>query len=87
MPGAGVFMETELFRERHPWVRDDDIRPKGIAREMAEAYASFDDFVKRNQLARMEGLLLRYLSQVWNALSHNVPSAATFWNASRIPFR
>jgi hypothetical protein len=24
----------------------------------------------------MEGLLLRYLSQVWNALAHNVPSAA-----------
>ena len=43
---------------------------------MAESYASFDDFVKRNQLARMEGVLLRYLSQVWNALSHNVPSAA-----------
>jgi superfamily II DNA or RNA helicase len=66
----------ELFRERHPWVRDEDIRPKGIAREMAESYAGFDDFVKRNQLARMEGLLLRYLSQVWNALAHNVPSAA-----------
>ena len=66
----------ELFRERHPWVRDADIHPKGIAREMAEGYSSFDDFVKRNQLARMEGLLLRYLSQVWNALEHNVPSAA-----------
>jgi superfamily II RNA helicase len=66
----------ELFRERHPWVRDEDIRPKGIASEMAESYSSFDDFVKRNQLARMEGVLLRYLSQVWNALVHNVPSAA-----------
>jgi len=65
----------ELFRERHPWVQDDDIRPKGIASEMAEHYASFEDFVKRNQLARMEGLLLRYLSQVWNTLVHNVPSA------------
>jgi hypothetical protein len=43
---------------------------------MAESYASFDDFVKHNQLARMEGLLLRYLSQVWNALEHNVPSTA-----------
>lgn len=66
----------ELFRERHPWVGEEAIRPKGIAREMAETYAGFDDFVRRNQLARMEGVLLRYLSQVWNALAHNVPTAA-----------
>ena len=36
----------ELFRERHPWIDDAAIRPKGIAREMAESYASFDDFVE-----------------------------------------
>ena len=71
-----VHATFDLFRERHPWVRDEDIRPKGIAREMAEHYVGFDDFVKRNQLARMEGLLLRYLSQVWNALTHTVPPAA-----------
>jgi len=73
-----TFIRTtfELFRERHPWVDDEAIRPKGIAREMAEGYASFDDFVKRNQLARMEGVLLRYLSQVWNTLARGVPTAA-----------
>jgi hypothetical protein len=63
-----------VFADRHPWVRDESIRPKGIAREMALVYSGFDDYVKRTGLARMEGLLLRYLSQVWNALSHNVPA-------------
>jgi superfamily II RNA helicase len=71
-----IYASFELFRGRHPWVDDAAIRPKGIAGEMAETYASFDDFVKRNQLARMEGVLLRYLSQVWNTLARGVPSAA-----------
>ena len=43
---------------------------------MAEGYASFDDFVKRNQLARMEGRLRRYLNQVWTTLARGVPAAA-----------
>ena len=73
---AFIHSSFDLFAERHPWVRDESIRPKGIAREMALVYSSFDDYVKRTGLARMEGLLLRYLSQVWNALSHNVPAAA-----------
>ena len=76
-PNAEFLRATfALFAEHHPWVRDEAVRPKGVAREMAEGYLSFDDYVKRNQLARMEGVLLRYLSQVWNALAHNVPAAA-----------
>ncbi|MCA9510308.1 MAG: DUF3516 domain-containing protein [Myxococcales bacterium] len=66
----------EHFALHHPWVRAEQVRPKGIAREMVERYASFADTVRANQLARMEGVLLRYLSQVWNALAHNVPAAA-----------
>jgi len=66
----------EHFALHHPWVREEQVRPKGIAREMVERHASFADSVRANQLARMEGVLLRYLSQVWNALSHNVPASA-----------
>ncbi|MGI9592172.1 MAG: DUF3516 domain-containing protein, partial [Myxococcota bacterium] len=65
-----------VFREAHPWVGEADVRPKGIAREMAEGYRDFGDFVKEYAVARSEGLLLRYLSQVHNTLVQNVPEDA-----------
>jgi len=66
----------EIFCAAHPWIEAEDIHPKGIFREMAEAYASFEDTVKRLELGRMEGLLLRYLGQVYTALSQTVPESA-----------
>jgi len=63
------------FAGKHPWVDDENVRPKSIAREMFELYASFSDYVKRYGLERSEGLLLRHLSQVWKVLSQTVPDA------------
>ncbi len=62
-----------LFAERHPWVGRDDIRPKGVAREIYETYSEWNDYVKRMEIARVEGLLLRYLGQVHNTLARSVP--------------
>lgn len=62
-----------LFREVHPWVGEDDVRPKGVAREMIEGWRDFVDYVKEYGIARSEGLLLRYLSQVHGTLVRNVP--------------
>ena len=64
------------FAATHPWVEDENVRPKSIAREMFELYASFPDYVKRYGLQRSEGLLLRHLSQVWKVLSQTVPDSA-----------
>ena len=65
-----------VFAEHHPWVREENVRPKSIAREMFEDYCSFHDYVKQYALARSEGLLLRYLSQVHNTLAKSLPPAA-----------
>ncbi|MGH0038396.1 MAG: DEAD/DEAH box helicase [Myxococcota bacterium] len=65
-----------LFSEKHPWVGEEAIHPKNLAREMVESCAGFDDTVKRYGLARMEGVLLRYLSQVHGTLARSVPEAA-----------
>jgi len=61
------------FAAQHPWVEDENVRPKSIAREMYERYDSFADYVKRYGLQRSEGLLLRHLSQTWKVLSQTVP--------------
>lgn len=71
-----IYATFNLFAEKHPWASTESIRPKSIAREMAESYASFDDYVKRCEIAAREGLLLRYLSQVHDTLVRSVPEAA-----------
>jgi hypothetical protein len=65
-----------LFRGAHPWVGGRDIRTKSIGREMLEGYLGFGDFVKRYALERSEGVLLRYLSQLYKTLKQSVPDAA-----------
>ncbi len=60
----------------HPWIGEENVRPKSIAREMYERYLSFADYVRAYGLERSEGLLLRHLSQVWKVLSQTVPEAA-----------
>ena len=64
------------FAAKHPWVEQENVRPKSIAREMFERYLSFADYIKDYGLQRSEGLLLRHLSQVWKVLSQTVPESA-----------
>ena len=49
--------------------------PKSVLREMWEQAMSFTDFVRRYQLARSEGLVLRYLSDAYRTLRQTVPEA------------
>jgi superfamily II DNA/RNA helicase len=63
------------FRGDHPWVGGRDIRTKLIGREMLLDYLGFGDFVKRYHLERSEGVLLRYLSQLYKTLKQSVPEA------------
>jgi len=71
-----VYAAFSLFAKTHPWVGDENIRLKSIAREIFEELWSFDDFTREYAIARSEGLLLRYLSQVLNTLVKTVPQAA-----------
>ncbi len=68
-----LYSTFDLFAEKHPWLEAENIRPKSIAREMAESFMGFHDYVRTYGLERSEGLLLRYLSQVHSTLSQSVP--------------
>ncbi|MBN2528257.1 MAG: DUF3516 domain-containing protein [Deltaproteobacteria bacterium] len=61
------------FSSTHPWVGGDYIHPKNIAREMFENCYDFNYYVQQYGLARSEGVLLRYLSQVYKAAVQTVP--------------
>ncbi|WP_018969391.1 DEAD/DEAH box helicase [Rubritalea marina] len=73
-PGKGFIYDTyNQFREKHPWVRSEGIRPKSIAREMFEEYLDFEDYIKDYKLERSEAILLRHLSEVYKVLAQTVP--------------
>jgi len=61
------------FRAKHPWVAGSLIAPKSIARELFEEYSDFGNYIRRYGLHRSEGVLLRYLSQVYKTLDQNIP--------------
>jgi hypothetical protein len=65
----------EIYRQSHPWLREDGLSPASVVREMYEQAMTFTDFVGRYQLARSEGLVLRYLTDAYRTLRHTVPEA------------
>ncbi|WP_028058655.1 DEAD/DEAH box helicase [Candidatus Solirubrobacter pratensis] len=62
-----------LYRETHPWVLESDLSPKSVVRDMYETGRSFTEFVAFYGIARVEGLVLRYLSDTYRALRQTVP--------------
>ena len=65
----------EVFASSQPWIRDFELSPKSVVREMFEQGMSFTDFVTRYQLARSEGLVLRYLTDAYRTLRVTVPES------------
>jgi hypothetical protein len=68
-----IYDTFNRFSADHPWVGEENIRPKSIAREMFETFQSFPDYIRDYDLQRVEGLLLRYLSEVYKVLVQTVP--------------
>ena len=62
------------FVETHPWLNRGGFEPKSVVRDMIEQAMGFTQFVGYYSLARAEGSLLRYLTDVYRALLHNVPA-------------
>lgn len=71
-----VYDTFNQFSAKHPWVGQENIRPKSIARDMHEQFLSFVEYIREYDLERSEGLLLRYLSEVYKVLAHTVPPTA-----------
>ncbi|HET6937544.1 MAG TPA: DUF3516 domain-containing protein [Nocardioides sp.] len=63
----------ELYRQSHPWLDPEALEPKSVLREMWEQGMGFTELVARYQLARSEGLVLRYLTDAYRTLRQTVP--------------
>ncbi len=62
-----------VYRKSHPWVGDHPLSPKSVVRDMYERAMTFSEFVSYYELARTEGIVLRYLASAYKALDHTVP--------------
>jgi hypothetical protein len=71
-----IYDTFNAFADRHPWVGQENIRPKSIVREMFESFFAFGDYIRTYELQRAEGLLLRHINSVYGVLSQTVPDAA-----------
>lgn len=66
----------EAFSRQHPWALSYEIAPKSVVRDMYEQGLAFNGYVKEYGLERAEGVLLRYLSEVYRALERSLPESA-----------
>jgi superfamily II RNA helicase len=77
MPQADLLQAAyEIYARGHPWVRDHELSPKSVARDMHERAMTFAEYVSFYGLARSEGLVLRYLADAYKALRQTVPEEA-----------
>lgn len=63
----------DVYRKSHPWVGDHPLSPKSVIRDMYERAMTFTEFTSYYDLARTEGIVLRYLAGAYKALDHTVP--------------
>ncbi len=58
-----------------PWANDYELSPKSVLRDMLEGANDFKGYVQKLNIARSEGILLRYLAEAFRSLDRTVPVA------------
>ena len=66
----------ETYRSKQPWVPVEALSPKSVVREMYENAWSFGELVRQYELSRSEGIVLRYLTDVYRTVRQLLPQAA-----------
>ncbi len=66
----------ETYRVGHPWVSEFAPSPKSVVRDMIERSMTFAELISFYELARSEGVVLRYLADAYRALRRTVPESA-----------
>ncbi|MGA9279379.1 DEAD/DEAH box helicase [Ilumatobacter sp.] len=67
-----IYSSFNRFRAHHPWVGGDTVKPKSVVRDLYERSMTFGEYVSHYKLKRSEGVVLRYLSDVYKGLVQNI---------------
>ncbi len=68
-----LYDSFNAWSTNHPWLGNENVRPKSVARDMYERVMTFREYVNHYGIKGSEGVLLRYLSDAYKALSRNIP--------------
>lgn len=71
-----IYDVFDRWRVTNPWIGDRNIAPKGVVRDLWDRAMDFPSFVRYLGIKRSEGLLLRYLSDVYKTILRAVPDEA-----------
>lgn len=71
-----IYDVFDRWRGTNPWIGDRNIAPKGVVRDLWDRSMDFPSYVRYLGIKRSEGLLLRYLSDVYKTMLRAVPDAA-----------
>nr|WP_272902208.1 DEAD/DEAH box helicase [Brevibacterium daeguense] len=76
-PNAEILEEAfAAYASGAPWVREIGLEPKSVVGDMLDQAMNFSQFVAYYGLARVEGGLLRYLTDVYRTLVQTIPIEA-----------
>ena len=71
-----IYDVFDRWRVANPWIGERNIAPKGVVRDLWDRAMDFPSFVRHFGIKRSEGLLLRYLSDVYKTMLRAVPDDA-----------
>lgn len=63
----------DTFAASNAWVKEFELSPKSVVRDMVENGMTFSDLIATYGLARSEGVVLRYLTDAWRTLRQSIP--------------
>jgi len=71
-----IYDVFDRWRVANPWIGDRNIAPKGVVRDLWDRAMDFPSFVRHYGIKRSEGLLLRYLSDVYKTMNRRIRDEA-----------
>ena len=63
----------QIYAKERPFVKVYELSPKSVVRELYETGATFSEFIAKYRLERSEGIVLRYLFDMYRTLKRTIP--------------
>ena len=73
-----LYTTFDAWALHHPWIGQENLRPKSIVRDLYERAMTFREYVNYYGIKGSEGVFLRYLTDTYKGLNKTVPDSA--WN-------
>ena len=70
-----LYTTFDAWAVHHPWLGQENLRPKSIVRDLYERAMTFREYVNYYGIKGSEGVLLRYLTDVFKGLQKTVPDS------------